>query len=219
MLGGAAIVACTVVASDELGVDETPDSGRALVGDANAEASAPGFDGASSADADASSDPSLEAFSPPAPSPTFSPDPTQFYSSDGVCVTITSPFPDGEIHYTLGGSNPTRSSPLYTGFITLTLSTTIHAVSFAPGYSASAVGSALYKIESPKGMVLPPIVVPGSSNYPAPLAVEVQDVDTSLALCYTLDGSVPRCVLAGGDLVCEPHAPQRAAPTRGPPAS
>lgn len=32
---------------------------------------------------------------------------------------INSPYPDAEIHYTLDGSTPTESSPLYTGSLTL----------------------------------------------------------------------------------------------------
>lgn len=50
------------------------------------------------------------------------------------------------IYYTINGTTPTTSSPVYTGAITVSSSETIEAIALAPGHSSSAVSSATYTI-------------------------------------------------------------------------
>lgn len=59
-----------------------------------------------------------------------------------VDVTITSATPGAQIRYTLDGTEPTADSPVYTGAIRLTGSTTVKAGALAPGMDPSPVTSA-----------------------------------------------------------------------------
>ncbi|MBQ6000284.1 MAG: chitobiase/beta-hexosaminidase C-terminal domain-containing protein [Clostridia bacterium] len=61
-----------------------------------------------------------------------------------LSVTLTSATPDAEIRYTLDGSNPTNSSTLYRGPITLTATTTVKAIACKNGMENSSVLTATY---------------------------------------------------------------------------
>ena len=77
--------------------------------------------------------------------PTFSPAAGTYAGS--VTVTISDARRGATIHYTTDGSTPTTSSPVYTGPITLTQTTTIRAMATASGMANSAVASATYTIQ------------------------------------------------------------------------
>src|SRR5258708_39276698 len=51
------------------------------------------------------------------------------------------------IHYTTDGSTPTTSSPVYTGALTFTQTTTLKAMAAASGMTNSGVASATYTIQ------------------------------------------------------------------------
>jgi hypothetical protein len=55
------------------------------------------------------------------------------------------------IYYTTNGTTPTTSSTVYKGAITVSASTTIEAIAVAPGYTNSAVTSAVYTITPSSG--------------------------------------------------------------------
>jgi len=77
-----------------------------------------------------------------AATPTFDP-PAGVYT-EPISVTISSTTPSATIHYTLDGTNPTESSPTYTGPIPLNTNTTIKAIAYASGYAPSYIASASY---------------------------------------------------------------------------
>ena len=79
---------------------------------------------------------------PQAATPTFNPPGGSYLLPPSV--TISDSTPNATIYYTTDGSTPTTSSSRYTGPITVVMTTTIKAISVAPGYSASSVGSATY---------------------------------------------------------------------------
>jgi hypothetical protein len=66
-------------------------------------------------------------------------------------VVITDATPGSTIYYTMDGSTPTPSSPVYSGAFTVQVSTTVQALATACGYSPSAVASTSYKFQTPSG--------------------------------------------------------------------
>lgn len=62
-----------------------------------------------------------------APKPTFSINPGFYSGTQSISITTT--FPNSNIYYTLDGSTPSQSSILYTGPISINLSTVIRAIS------------------------------------------------------------------------------------------
>jgi hypothetical protein len=87
---------------------------------------------------------------PPAGAPTFSPAPGAYTSTQSVTLSDTTS--GASIYYTTNGSVPTTSSTLYTGPIAISATTTINAIAFAPGDSASSVSGATYSITLPGGL-------------------------------------------------------------------
>jgi uncharacterized repeat protein (TIGR03803 family) len=80
----------------------------------------------------------------PAAAPGFAPPPGSYPGP--LKVDIQGSNYDPTIRYTTNGSTPTSTSAIYTGPITLTKTTTIKAIIFAPDYGVSGVSSATYTI-------------------------------------------------------------------------
>ncbi len=79
-----------------------------------------------------------------AATPTFSPATGIF--SGAQTVTISDATAGATLYYTTDGSTPTTSSSVYTTPLSVPATTTVHAIATASGYSASALGTALYTI-------------------------------------------------------------------------
>src|SRR5207247_1379475 len=94
--------------------------------------------------------------------PTFSPAGGTYTGS--VTVTISDATSGATIHYTIDGSTPTTSSPVYTGALTFTQTTTLNAMAAAPGMTDSAVASATYAIQQQQ-QVATPTFSPGGGTY------------------------------------------------------
>ncbi len=73
--------------------------------------------------------------------PTFSPDVVHIFGKPAT-VTITYPFAGATIRYTTDGSDPTASSPLYTGPLTIAGDSTIKAIALDKNARCSAVSMA-----------------------------------------------------------------------------
>ena len=112
----------------------------------------------------------LLATLPSATSPTMSPSPGSYASSQSV--TLTDGTPGAQIYYTLNGTTPSTGSALYTPGMPLQVasSTTIEAIAVASGYSASAVSSGTYTI---------------SSGGTTPISVNLSAVDTITGIANT----------------------------------
>jgi uncharacterized repeat protein (TIGR03803 family) len=80
-----------------------------------------------------------------AAAPVFVP-PAGTYSTS-QSVTILDAAPHAVIHYTTDGSNPTTSSPKYTGPITVSTTKTIKAIAVASSLTNSPIASAKYTIK------------------------------------------------------------------------
>jgi type II secretory pathway pseudopilin PulG len=76
--------------------------------------------------------------------PHFSPAPGKFDSA--TSVTIQDSVPKASIFYTLDGTEPTTSSPPYTGPILVSSTSHLKAIALSPIYSQSKVASAKYVI-------------------------------------------------------------------------
>jgi len=74
--------------------------------------------------------------------PTFSPDGGTYTSA--VTVTIGCANPGATIRYTTDGSDPTENSPLYTGPVVISTTTTLKAKAWKTGWDPSAIKSADY---------------------------------------------------------------------------
>ncbi len=94
---------------------------------------------------------------PPAPTPPPPPEPTAdptFSPPAGaftgpVNVELSSATPGAVIHYTTDGTPPTANSPVYSGPIPVTSTTTVQAIALAPGKPDSGVASAAYNVAPP----------------------------------------------------------------------
>lgn len=81
---------------------------------------------------------------PVAATPTFSPAGGTYATAQSVTISTTTP--GATIYYTTDGSTPTTGSAVYGGAVTVSASGTLKAIATAPGYTASAVGTASYVI-------------------------------------------------------------------------
>ncbi|MFI6099843.1 chitobiase/beta-hexosaminidase C-terminal domain-containing protein [Lentzea sp. NPDC051213] len=126
--------------------------------------------------------------SAPAPvaTPTFSP-PGGTYPSTQT-VTISTATSGATIRYTVDGSTPTASSPLYSGPISVPSSRTVNAIGIKAGQPNSAVGSAAYVIGTP---VATPTFSPPGGAYASAQTVTISTATSGSTIRYTVDGSTP----------------------------
>jgi hypothetical protein len=123
---------------------------------------------------------------PLASSPSLSPASKSFNVSLQVSMTDTTP--GATIYYTIDGSTPTVSSPVYSAPITLTATTTVKALATAAGYLDSPVTSQTYTNST---QLIAPTITPGGGTYTQPVAVTISDTAPGAVIYYTTDGSTP----------------------------
>jgi len=123
---------------------------------------------------------------PAVPTPTFSPAPTTYHSPQNV--TISDAMAGATIYYTLDGTLPTTSSPLYKTPIPISSSTSIYAMATYPGYPRSSVALATYFLLLPTAP--PPMFSPRPTTFSGPQSVALSNA-ANLPMYYTLDGSTP----------------------------
>src|SRR6266487_3473042 len=118
--------------------------------------------------------------------PAFSPGGGTYTGS--VTVTISDATSGATIHYTIDGSTPTTSSPVYGGTLTFTQTTTLNAMAAASGMTNSGVASATYTIQQ---QVATPAFSPGGGTYTGSVTVTISDATSGATIHYTTDGSTP----------------------------
>lgn len=101
-------------------------------------------------------------------------------------VTISCATTDAAIRYTTDGSDPTSTSTLYTGTITLDHSLTLKAQAFRDGFVDSPVVSSSYGF-----VVADPVISPNGAASDSPVAVTVTDATAGAVIYWTIDGSEP----------------------------
>jgi hypothetical protein len=124
---------------------------------------------------------------PPAATPTFSPVAGAYTSPQSVSIKSASP--SATIYYTSNGSTPTTRSAIYSGPITVSSSETVEAIATASGYSASAVGSAVYTINLTPAAT--PTFSPGTGTYASIQTVSINSATPLATIYYTTDGTTP----------------------------
>jgi hypothetical protein len=100
------------------------------------------------------------------------------------------------VHYTTDGTNPTRSSPVYSTPIAVAgwwTPTTFRAFAVADGFDDSPPSIATYTIRGPCCSPRPMEIEPASGTYGNPVNVLMASSGAGETLCYTIDGSMPTC--------------------------
>jgi hypothetical protein len=105
-------------------------------------------------------------------------------------VSITDSTVGAVIYYTIDGSTPTTSSPVYSTPFTIAGGTvTVNAMAIGLDGNQSTVASAVFAVgESPAAA---PLINPGSGSYIGPLSVTLSDATPGASIYYTTDGSNP----------------------------
>ena len=78
-------------------------------------------------------------------------------------------------------------SPIYTGPLSFTSTTTLKAIAVGSGYSVSPVAAATYTF----GAVVTPTFSPGGQTFTSTLSVSMADLTPGATIYYTTDGSTP----------------------------
>ena len=128
----------------------------------------------------------------PAATPTFSPVAGTYTTIQSVTLSDTTP--GSSIFYTTNGTTPTPSSTPYTGAISVSATQTIKAIATAPGYTQSAVGSALYTINLATAAT--PVFVPSGGTYATAQSVTITTSTPSAVICYAVNAT-PTAPTAG----------------------
>ncbi len=133
---------------------------------------------------------SLELLQKPAlPVPVVTLPSQTFQSSVQVALSVPG-HPEAQIRYTVDGSEPTESSPLYSAAINVTATTTLKAKGFQVDYADSPVMTDVYTLQSQ--VLPPPVADPTSRRFTDSLAVRLSvPGHPDAQIRYTVDGSVP----------------------------
>lgn len=118
--------------------------------------------------------------------PTFSPGAGTYTVTPSVAISTTTA--GATIRYTQDGSNPTASSPVYSGPIAVTSSRTLRAIAMKSGMTDSAIASAAYTIT---GSAIPPTFSPAPGTYTSAQSVVLASMTSGATIRYTTDGSAP----------------------------
>ncbi len=122
---------------------------------------------------------------------------TGTYASDQA-VTITA-FAGSTIRYTTDGTDPTTTSAVYTGPITVDRTVTLRAKAWRVGFTDSAISTVVYTMDVPT-----PTFSVGSGTYTTPQDVTVTCALPGATIHYTTNGAVPTTadpVIANGGTV------------------
>jgi fibro-slime domain-containing protein len=108
---------------------------------------------------------------------------------DPIQVTLTVATAGAVIRYTIDGAVPSATSPIYTGPLTFTVTTTLQAKAFLANWVSSAVLSETYTDAS---TLIPPVATPAGGTFIGSQTVILSVPGHPAAtIRYTLDGTEP----------------------------
>ncbi|MGA9569862.1 MAG: chitobiase/beta-hexosaminidase C-terminal domain-containing protein [Candidatus Acidiferrales bacterium] len=105
-----------------------------------------------------------------------------------VSVTMSSATPNSTMYYTTDGTAPSTSSNLYSGPVTLTVTTTINAIAISSGAIQSTDSAAAYVVAS---QTAPPNFTPAPGTYVSGQSITLTDDTAGAVIYYTTDGTTP----------------------------
>jgi hypothetical protein len=124
---------------------------------------------------------------PSVSTPTFNPVPGAYTAAQNVSITTTTS--GATIHYTVDGTNPTTTSPVYSSPVAITSTTTLKAIAVKSGMSNSTIQSGLYSINA--AAVATPEFSPAPGTYSSGQLVSITTETVGATIHYTLDGTTP----------------------------
>lgn len=116
--------------------------------------------------------------------PVFSPIAGTYTGSQ--VVSISDATVGATIRYTTNGANPTATSPIYTGPITVSATTTLKAIALKSGQMNSLIATAKYTIK-----VATPAFSPPAGTYAGAQTVSIADATAGATIRYTANGTTP----------------------------
>ncbi len=133
---------------------------------------------------------SLQLLQKPAlPVPVATPAGQSFQGSLPVALSVPG-HPEAQIRYTVDGSEPTETSPLYGSAVTVAATTTLKAKGFQVDYADSPVMTEVYTLQPQ--VLPPPLADPTSRHFTDSLAVRLSvPGHPDAQIRYTVDGSEP----------------------------
>jgi LruC domain-containing protein len=118
--------------------------------------------------------------------PTYTPGAGSYTTVQAVTIGTTTP--NADIYYTLDGTDPTTSSPHYTGPVSVGTSLTLKAVAIKSGMTNSQITSGSYVILLP---VAAPQFSPAAGTFTSAQSVTLTSATSGASIYYTTDGTDP----------------------------
>lgn len=130
---------------------------------------------------------------PQAATPTFTPPSGTLFNNANNHVTIASATSNATIYFTTDGTEPTTSSSVYTGPLTIMFSTTIRAIAVASGFQPSSVATATFLANPSKYMPAPVAFNPLAGELENAVAIGLSTTAQGATICCTVTGVNPTC--------------------------
>lgn len=105
----------------------------------------------------------------------------------GTTVALATTTADADIHYTLDGSIPDSTDPVYTAPIPITTAKTIKAIAYKNYQNAATVQSAAYTIS----VVATPTATPGAGAVSSGTTIALASATSGATIYYTTNGDTP----------------------------
>ncbi len=104
-------------------------------------------------------------------------------------ITISTTTPGASIRYTTNGNTPSQTAgTLYSGPVSISSTTTLNAIAYETGWTASGVTSGVYTIIQ---AVANPTFSPAGNTYTSARTVAISTSTPGASISYTTDGSTP----------------------------
>ena len=124
---------------------------------------------------------------PTVATPTFTPDGGEIYDIDPIVLATETD--DAIIHFTIDGTDPSTTSPIYAGPLTLADDATVKAMAVKSGMNDSLIASATFIVT--QTVVAAPAISPNGGTISDHDEITITTSTTGATIYYTTDGSDP----------------------------